>query len=566
MALRIKVLRAKAANSEQKEELKHKLNPARISTFDEMLYNVYATRCPKPSDYDVRKDLVRVFNEIAKELYGDSNVPAVVVFGSFSMDIFDAKSDLDLSVNFGNGSVELPREKKIQTLRKFAKKLYALQKSGHVTGVLPVISAKVPILKVVDCGTDVECDISIENWDGILKSQIINVISTIDDRFPKLSFLMKAWAKAHNINSSKDKTMNSLSIVLLAAFHMQTRNPPILPPFSALLKDGSDAKSVKRLCRNFAGYGRNNKETLAELFFSLLVKLSAVEILWPKGLCASAYEGSWVSKTWDSKVSCISIEDFTDRSQNVARAVGVSQVKTIYKCIQLSVQHLSAFMDGQIEGSRLIELLFGSSTAPAIVGTGIPHTAGVASGRGKKRRPILANSVLEKRPRPVDSLGGTSTGSWIIPPPVVDQRTRTHPPTGNWIRPLAVVEAQTWTHPTTASWIRPPVGAEHQTSTHIAGSWGQPPIGIKQHQPITGWGVPHQSPPGAWDGRVFPSVPTWETQIPQASAWNRSADVPVTSVPALNFPTVHHASSVPLLQQSLSGNNHWVPPSNHRRR
>lgn len=32
---------------------------------------------------------------------------------------------------------------------------------------------------------------------------------------------MKNWAKAHNINSSKDKTLNSLSIILLVAFHLQ---------------------------------------------------------------------------------------------------------------------------------------------------------------------------------------------------------------------------------------------------------------------------------------------------------------------------------------------------------
>ena len=32
---------------------------------------------------------------------------------------------------------------------------------------------------------------------------------------------MKNWAKAYNINSSKDKTLNSLSIILLVAFHLQ---------------------------------------------------------------------------------------------------------------------------------------------------------------------------------------------------------------------------------------------------------------------------------------------------------------------------------------------------------
>lgn len=32
---------------------------------------------------------------------------------------------------------------------------------------------------------------------------------------------MKAWAKENDINSSKDRTLNSLSIILLVAFHLQ---------------------------------------------------------------------------------------------------------------------------------------------------------------------------------------------------------------------------------------------------------------------------------------------------------------------------------------------------------
>lgn len=53
-------------------------------------------------------------------------------FGSFVMDLFHSKSDLDLSVNFDNSSVKVSHEKKIQTLRKFARKLYALQSKSLI--------------------------------------------------------------------------------------------------------------------------------------------------------------------------------------------------------------------------------------------------------------------------------------------------------------------------------------------------------------------------------------------------------------------------------------------------
>lgn len=67
------------------------------------------------------------------------NVPVVVEFGSFVMDLFSSTSDLDLSVNFSSSGVDFPREKKIQTLRKFAKKLYALQSMISSLLFLPVL-------------------------------------------------------------------------------------------------------------------------------------------------------------------------------------------------------------------------------------------------------------------------------------------------------------------------------------------------------------------------------------------------------------------------------------------
>ncbi|XP_055813861.1 uncharacterized protein LOC129883260 [Solanum dulcamara] len=360
MVYRVKVIRKRAERLERKRVQNYKVHAERLSAFEELLNEIYTVCRPKPSDYEVRKDLISAFNEIAKDIYGCSgNVPVVEEFGSFVMDLFHSKSDLDLSVNFDNSPVKFSREKRIQTLRKFAKKLYALQTYGHVSGVHPITAAKVPVLKVVDCGTKVECDISVENRDGVSKSKIIHMICSLDERFQKLSFLMKTWAKAQNINSSKDRTLNSLSVILLVAFHFQTRNPPILPPFSAILEDGCDPDAVAKSLKKFVNYGKRNKESVAELLVTLLIKLLSIEKLWAKGLCASTYEASWLSKTWDSKVCCISVEDFTDRSQNVARAVGKGEVKRIYKCIQRTSKYISAFMDGLVEIPTLKYQLFG---------------------------------------------------------------------------------------------------------------------------------------------------------------------------------------------------------------
>ncbi|XP_054806402.1 uncharacterized protein LOC129309078 isoform X1 [Prosopis cineraria] len=378
-----------------------KLNPAHLSGgLDKLLKDAYTIRCPKPIDYFNRKDLIRIFNIIAKEVYGNgSTSPVVEEYGSYVMDMFCGGSDLDLSINFRNNSNEVPRQKKIETLRKFAKKFHKFQRKGIVRGVQAILNARVPIVKVIDCGTGIECDLSVENRDGIEKSHIIHAISLIDERFQKLSFLMKCWAKAHNINSSKDHTLNSLSIVSLVALHLQTRNPPILPPFSALLKDGSDPAAVKKVVNDYMSFGQKNVESLAELFLTLFVKLASVEKLWEKGLCASLHQGSWIRKSWGSRTYSISVEDFTDRSQNVARAVGTEEVKTIYRCIRESLNYFSDYLNGRMLGTKLIDLLFGGDT---------PSTTGLVGAgnidNNTKNLPISENQRPPKRQRFVEDL------------------------------------------------------------------------------------------------------------------------------------------------------------------
>uniref|UniRef100_A0A7C9EX02 Poly(A) RNA polymerase mitochondrial-like central palm domain-containing protein n=1 Tax=Opuntia streptacantha TaxID=393608 RepID=A0A7C9EX02_OPUST len=335
-----------------------------ISALEVQLNDVFGSCLPNMRDYDNRRDLIHIFNEIAREIYGKNNeCPVVEGFGSFLMDMFNAKSDLDLSINFSDKKVEARRDAKIKALRKFANKFYVLQKKKHVTNVQPILSAKVPVLKVTDCGTGIECDLSVGNMDGIAKSHIILMVSSIDERFKKLCFLMKAWAKAYDINSSKDGTLNSLSLVLLVAFHLQSREQPILPPFSALFKDGTDPEAVKKNIPRFLNYGNGNKESVADLFVSLLLMLESAEMLWPMGLCVSTYEGSWIYKIWESKkgdkIGLISIEDFTERSQNTARAVKLKNITKIYSSIRCSLLQIRSFTSGKIDADKLKNRLFG---------------------------------------------------------------------------------------------------------------------------------------------------------------------------------------------------------------
>uniref|UniRef100_A0A0D9XH27 Poly(A) RNA polymerase mitochondrial-like central palm domain-containing protein n=1 Tax=Leersia perrieri TaxID=77586 RepID=A0A0D9XH27_9ORYZ len=356
-------LRAQAECLESEELAAMSINNSLLPILDDLLLQVYTMLRPKPLDYEQRTNLVHVFNNIANQIFGNNNgFPVVEAFGSFTMDLFTPRSDLDLSVNFTDDTEDkYARKKKISVVRKIAKRLYSHQRNGIFCGVLPVVTARVPIVNVIDRGTGIECDITVENKDGMTRSMIFKFISSLDPRFQILSYLVKFWAKIHDVNSPRERTMSSMSIISLVAFHLQQAGSTLSHSDLMIksLADGSDFASVERNALSFEGFGSKNKETVAELFLSLISKLLSADSLWEHGLCASNFEASWISKTWKKGVGNLNVEDFLDRSQNFARSVGKKEMQKISRCLRDCALNFLDFMRGKLEISKLKILLFG---------------------------------------------------------------------------------------------------------------------------------------------------------------------------------------------------------------
>ncbi|XP_024009401.1 protein HESO1 [Eutrema salsugineum] len=352
-----KVIRKKVKNSESVALQRYKIDSYDFLELDKLLDDVYCSVRPVTANYDTRKDMVKFLNAIAFDIYGEyvDSIPVLEAYGSFVMDTFSSQSDLDVSINFGNETSEISREKKLQILERFAEKLRSLQEQGRIRSVQAIWTATVPILRFVDEEIAVECDLSVDSKDGILSSQIIEIISRIDDRFQKLCLLIKHWAKAHEVNDTSQQTLNSLSITLLVAHHLQTQDPPILPPFSLLFKDGVDPLNVEKRSHSFLNWGQQNKESLSRLFVTFFVKLQSVEFLWGKELCVSLLNGLWISKTITGSIKVL---DIIDVSNNVARCVTGKGAKKVYRCINKTVEELFEFLDGKINATHLRDNLF----------------------------------------------------------------------------------------------------------------------------------------------------------------------------------------------------------------
>ncbi|KAL9831345.1 putative polynucleotide adenylyltransferase [Arabidopsis thaliana] len=318
---------------------------------DKVLDDAYCSFRPVSADYNTRKELVKNLNAMAIDIFGKSeeSSPVLEAYGSFAMNTFSSQKDLDVSINFSSGTSEFYREKKLEILTRFATKLRSLEGQGFVRNVVPILSARVPIVRFCDQGTGIECDLTVESKDGILTSQIIRIISQIDDRFQKLCLLhcqlfstnvnivicqIKHWAKAHGVNNASHNTLNSISITMLVAHHLQTQSPPILPPFSTLFKDGIDPSNVEKRTQKFLNWGQRNQESLV-------------------AICRIPLE---------TRALCQCVEDFTDVSRNFARVVSDYGAAKIYSSINRTVDDILEFLNGKVAGEYLTQKLFSQQT------------------------------------------------------------------------------------------------------------------------------------------------------------------------------------------------------------
>ncbi len=110
----------------------------------------------------------------------------------------------------------------------------SLRKAGFIRH-LQVIHAKVPIIKFHDCFNRIDCDLNVNNSNGIRNTHLLKYYSEMDWRARPLVITVKRWAKFHDINDAAKQTISSYSLVLMVIFYLQTVcKPAVLPVLQEL--------------------------------------------------------------------------------------------------------------------------------------------------------------------------------------------------------------------------------------------------------------------------------------------------------------------------------------------
>lgn len=153
-------------------------------------------------------------------------------------------------------------------------------------------------------------------------------------------------------------------------------------------------------------------------------KLLSVESLWEHGLCASNFEASWISKTWKKGVGNLSVEDFLDRSQNFARAVGKAQMQKVCRCLTECASNLTYFMRGKINARKLKTRLFGRLNPDDLVSK--PRLRDSKRKR-KPKRNLESRRGMQKRAKraAVQQDQAEAAPAAVVTPPVVHQKRPT---------------------------------------------------------------------------------------------------------------------------------------------
>ncbi|KAG2258379.1 hypothetical protein Bca52824_077673 [Brassica carinata] len=168
---------------------------------------------PTKADFDMRTAIITQLRDVIKHVEGVTVEP----YGSFVSNLYTRWSDMDISVVKFSGW-------KIQSTTDNAKTEPVLRQIYEAMGHSVYWQcASSHCERIERQHQNIPCDVSIDNVKGLLKSRFLLWIGGIDSRFHDLVLLVKEWAKAHDINNSKNGTFSSYSLCLLVIFHLQVR-------------------------------------------------------------------------------------------------------------------------------------------------------------------------------------------------------------------------------------------------------------------------------------------------------------------------------------------------------
>ncbi|KAJ9581297.1 hypothetical protein L9F63_023531, partial [Diploptera punctata] len=224
-----------------------------------------------PAALEMRRNITTEIEMYISQFYPTAKLE---LFGSSCNGFGLVKSDIDICLTFTDSE----DGKEFQQVHHLQDKL---KKFGPLHSLVPITTAKVPILKFYHSRAELDGDISIYNTLGKQNTRLLKTYADIDPRVKMLGYMIKRFAKVCDMCDASKGSLSSYAYIIMLIYFLQQCKPPVLPvlqelsetePKPEVIVEDCDAyfyENIQNLKTIWPEYGKN-KYSVGELWLKLL--------------------------------------------------------------------------------------------------------------------------------------------------------------------------------------------------------------------------------------------------------------------------------------------------------
>uniref|UniRef100_A0A3P8VCS6 CCHC-type domain-containing protein n=1 Tax=Cynoglossus semilaevis TaxID=244447 RepID=A0A3P8VCS6_CYNSE len=250
------------------------LTPEFLCVLNDVCVKCYTDFAPDELEVSVREHILQDLEGFVRRQFSGARLR---LFGSSKNGFGFRQSDLDICMVL-DGQDTMDDIDCITIIESLAR---LLKKHPDLKNILPITTAKVPIVKFYHVRTGLEGDISLYNTLALHNTHLLATYGAFDNRVKILCYVMKVFAKVCDIGDASRGSLSSYAYTLMVLFFLQQRNPPVIPVLQEIydaqkkpevLVDGWNVyfyDDLKTLPSRWSEYG-GNTESVGELWLGLL--------------------------------------------------------------------------------------------------------------------------------------------------------------------------------------------------------------------------------------------------------------------------------------------------------
>uniref|UniRef100_A0A6Q2X007 CCHC-type domain-containing protein n=1 Tax=Esox lucius TaxID=8010 RepID=A0A6Q2X007_ESOLU len=247
------------------------MTQAFLKTLNSVCQQCYRDFAPDEVEIGVREHILQDLESFVKRQFTGARLR---LFGSSKNGFGFKQSDLDICMVL-DGQETADGLDCISIIESLAR---LLRKHPGLRNILPITTAKVPIVKFYHVRTSLEGDISLYNTLALHNTRLLASYAAIDPRVKTLCYVMKVFAKMCDIGDASRGSLSSYAYTLMVLFYLQQRNPPVIPVLQEIyvgekkpevLVDGWNVYFYEEL-DNLVRTSQRNMESVGALWLGLL--------------------------------------------------------------------------------------------------------------------------------------------------------------------------------------------------------------------------------------------------------------------------------------------------------